>query len=670
MTRVAKDIEERVKKLRGTINRHRYLYHVLNKEEITPAALDSLKHELAGLEERYPELVTPDSPTQRVAGQALKEFRKVRHAVPQWSFNDAFDEDDIRAFDERVKRFLKSSPQYLAELKIDGLKIVLTYEKGVLKTAATRGDGVVGEDVTGNVRTIESVPLKLEKPISLIVEGEVWMARSVFERLNRGRKKKGEELFANPRNIAAGSIRQLDPNITRARELDSFIYDIASITGVALPATQEKELGLLRQLGFKVNSHFKKFEDIEGVIRYWQEWGKKKEREDYLVDGIVVKVNSRIHQEMLGYTGKSPRFGIAFKFPAEQVTTVVEDITLQIGRTGVLTPVAVLRPVKVAGSTVSRATLHNEDEIKRKDIRIGDTVVIQKAGDVIPEVVRVIGEMRTGREKIFKFPTHFPPCGGDGRIERVPGQAAYRCVAKNSYEQQRRKLEHFVSRQVFDINGLGKKVVAQLLEAGIITNFDDIFKIKRGDLDTLERFGERSIDNLLQAIEKSRRVTLARFIASLSIPQVGEETARDLAEYFKTAEKFAETTSGDLEKINGVGPVVARSIVEWLKDKENRKLFVRLLGQIRIVRALGSTSTKREFSGKSFVLTGTLEKMSRENAKEKIRALGGEVSESVSKNTDYVIVGAEPGEKIKKAQGLGVKILSEEEFLKLLGYSR
>lgn len=659
-----------MKKLRGTINRHRYLYHVLNKEEITPAALDSLKHELAGLEERYPELVTPDSPTQRVAGQALKEFRKVRHAVPQWSFNDAFDEDDIRAFDERVKRFLKSSPQYLAELKIDGLKIVLTYEKGVLKTAATRGDGVVGEDVTGNVRTIESVPLKLEKPISLIVEGEVWMARSVFERLNRGRKKKGEELFANPRNIAAGSIRQLDPNITRARELDSFIYDIASITGVALPATQEKELGLLRQLGFKVNSHFKKFEDIEGVIRYWQEWGKKKEREDYLVDGIVVKVNSRIHQEMLGYTGKSPRFGIAFKFPAEQVTTVVEDITLQIGRTGVLTPVAVLRPVKVAGSTVSRATLHNEDEIKRKDIRIGDTVVIQKAGDVIPEVVRVIGEMRTGREKIFKFPTHFPPCGGDGRIERVPGQAAYRCVAKNSYEQQRRKLEHFVSRQVFDINGLGKKVVAQLLEAGIITNFDDIFKIKRGDLDTLERFGERSIDNLLQAIEKSRRVTLARFIASLSIPQVGEETARDLAEYFKTAEKFAETTSGDLEKINGVGPVVARSIVEWLKDKENRKLFVRLLGQIRIVRALGSTSTKREFSGKSFVLTGTLEKMSRENAKEKIRALGGEVSESVSKNTDYVIVGAEPGEKIKKAQGLGVKILSEEEFLKLLGYSR
>lgn len=674
MEKITKVTEERVKKLRDTINHHRYLYHVLNKEEISPEVLDSLKRELVNLEVKYPALVTPDSPTQRVAGKALEEFRKVSHAVPQWSFNDAFDEADIRAFDERVKRNLKKKPQYLVELKIDGLKIVLTYEHGVLKTAATRGDGKVGEDVTNNIRTIESIPLKLEKNVGIIVEGEIWMAKSVFEKLNRAREKSGEELFANPRNIAAGSIRQLDPAITRARKLDSFIYDIASITDATLSPTQEEELKLLRQLGFKVNPHFKKFENIEGVIGFWKSWDlpagrqgrRKREKEDYLIDGVVVKVNSREYQETLGYTGKSPRFGIAFKFQAEQVTTVVESITLQVGRTGVLTPVAVLRPVSVAGSVVSRATLHNEDEIKRKDIRIGDTVVIQKAGDVIPEVVRVVAEMRTGKEKIFKFPSHFPLCGGDGRIERIEGQAAYRCVAKNSFEQQRRKLAHFASRHAFDIDGLGPKIINQLMDAEIISNFDDIFTIKKGDLETLERFGEKSIDNLLGSIERARQVSLARFIASLSIPQVGEETARDLAKHFKTAEKFARTDVDELEKLEGVGPIVARSILDWFANKENKKLFERLLKQVNIESVRNSTSNTLPLFGKSVVLTGTLEKMSRENAKEKIRALGGEAHESVSKNTDYVVTGADPGEKLEKANDLGVKVLNEQEFLKLL----
>ncbi len=675
MAGVPKDIKERVKKLRDTINRHRKLYHTHDKPEISDEAYDALIRELEDLEKKYPDIVSSDSPTRLVGDVVLKEFKKVPHQVPQWSFDNAFDEEDIRAFDDRVGRLLGGRPEYLAELKIDGLKIVLTYEGGVLKTAATRGDGRVGEDVTNNILTIKSIPHKINKPISIIVEGEIWMSKRHFDKLNKDRRARGEELFANPRNVAAGSIRQLDPKVTRARKLDSFIYDISSISGVILPKDQEGELKLLKELGFNVNMNFKKFNNIDGVIKYWKLWdlpaGRQEERrrdnEDYLIDGIVVKVNLRESQDRLGYTGKSPRFGIAFKFKAEQVTTVVEDITLQIGRTGVLTPVAMLKPVLVAGSVVSRATLHNEDEIARKDIRIGDTVVIQKAGDVIPEVVRVLEEMRTGKERVFKFPARFPLCGGDGQIERVPGQVAYRCVAKNSFEQQRRKLSYFVSRGVFDIDGLGPKIISQLMEAEIISNFDDIFTIKRGDLETLERFGEKSIDNLLLAIEKARNVTLARFIASLSISQVGEETARDLAEYFKTAEKFSETSIEELEKLDGVGPIVAHAVVDWFSLKENQKLFKRLLSLIHLQHVQHRVLHKNGLlAGKSFVLTGTLEKMSREDAKEKIRSLGGKIVGSVSKNTNFVVAGFDPGEKLIKAKSLGVKVLNEKEFFDML----
>ncbi|MSR87892.1 MAG: NAD-dependent DNA ligase LigA [Candidatus Zambryskibacteria bacterium] len=660
---VSKNIIERIEKLRVAINHYRYLYHVEDKEGIAPEALDSLKYELLTLEERYPELVTADSPTQRVGGKALDQFEKISHAVPQWSFNDAFELEDILAFDERVRKIIKREPTYIAELKIDGLKVVLSYERGILKTAATRGDGRVGEDVTQNVRTIESIPLKLEEPISIIVEGEIWMPKSVFKKLNIKREKQGEELFANPRNIAAGSIRQLDPSVTRERELDNFVYDIAALTGQTIPDTQEEELKLLKKLGFKVNPYFQKFENIKGVMSYWEEWHNKKDKQDYLIDGVVVKVNEKEFQDELGYTGKAPRFGIAFKFPAEQVTTVIENITLQLGRTGVLTPVAILRPVSVAGSTVSRATLHNEDEISRKDVRIGDTVVLQKAGDVIPEVVSVVKEMRTGKEKIFKFPSHFPLCGGDGHIERIPGQAAYRCVSKNSYEQQRRKLAHFASRNVFDIDGMGPKIITTLMNAKIISNFDDIFTIKKGDLETLERFGEKSIDNLLKSVEKARDVTLPRFIASLSIPQVGEETSRLLAKEFGVAERFVRATQEELQNIEGVGPIVAHSISEWFKDKENRKLFERLLKQVRIEKEIQRSG---KLLGMKFVLTGTLGHIAREEAKEKIYELGGEVSESVSSKTSYVVVGSDPGEKLKKAEELGVKILNEKEFLNLL----
>lgn len=671
MKKAGNDVRERIDKLRETINHYRYLYHVHDKEEITPEALDSLKHELKVLEDEYPELVTSDSPTQRVAGAPLKQFEKVRHSVPQWSYDDAFTIEDVKAFDARVRRGLRDafkeevSPTYAVELKIDGLKVVLSYEKGILVTAATRGDGRIGENVTMNIRTIDSVPLRLEEPVSTVVEGEVWMAKSIFEKLNKKRKEKGEVLFANPRNIAAGSIRQLDPAIARARELDTFVYDIARIDS-GVPPTQIEELNRLRELGFKVNPHFKEAKNINEVISYWEKWKNRAPKEDYLIDGVVIKVNERRYQEALGYTGKGPRFGIAFKFPAEQVTTIVEDITLQLGRTGVLTPVAILRPVSVAGSTVSRATLHNEDEINRLDIRIGDTVVIQKAGDVIPDVVKVVTEMRTGKEKKFAFPTHFPLCGGDGRIERIPGQAAYRCVEKNSFTQQKRKLYYFVSRHVFNIEGLGPKIIDQLLDAQIISNFDDIFMIEKGDLEALPRFGEKSIDNLLRAIDKARSVTLGRFIASLSIPQVGEETARDLALHFTTADRFAEASLSELEEISGIGPVVAREVTEWFKDAENRKMYDRLLSHVRIEKESAPISAGK-LKNKTFVLTGTLESMSRDEAKEKIRTLGGDVASSVSKNTDYVVAGSEAGEKLVKARELGIQVLDESEFLNLIG---
>ncbi len=662
---VPKDIKQRVEKLRETIEHYRYEYHVLNNEAISAEALDTLKDELVKLEEQYPELKTADSPTQRVAGEPLKEFKKVTHKVTQWSFNDAFTEEDIRAFHERVKRVLNGlSPTYVCELKIDGLKVVFEYKQGVLKTAATRGNGVVGEDVTMNVRTIQSVPLKLKRPIDIIVEGEVWMSKSNFAALNKEREKAGEALFANPRNVTAGSIRQLDPAIAASRKLDTFIYDVAQ-TSEKVPDKQSAELEYLRDLGFKVNPNFKRCDSIKEVIEYWQKWTKDAPKQDYLIDGVVVKVEERRYQEILGYTGKAPRFGIAFKFPAEQVTTVVEDIQLQVGRTGVLTPVAHLRAVKVAGSTVSRATLHNEDEIKRLDVRIGDTVIIQKAGDVIPDIVSVVKEMRTGKEKAFEFPETVAACGGDGRIERIPGQAAWRCVDKNSFIQQKRKMYHFASKIAFDIDGVGPKIIDALLEAELISTSADLFTLKRGDLLQLPRFAEKSVDNILEAIEKAREVTLPRFIIALSIPHVGEETAYTLAEYFRTIEDVAEASLDDLYKIKDIGDVVAASIVEWFKDKHNKQYLKQLLKQVKISNAKPKP-VSGAFAGKTFVLTGTLTSLSRDEAKEKIRAVGGEVASSVSKNTDYVVAGESAGSKLDKAQELGVTVIDENEFLAMM----
>ncbi len=672
-SRASKEIIERLAKLKASIEYHRYNYHVLDKPEISDEALDSLKNELVKIETEYPELITPDSPSQRVAGTPLPEFKKVAHKVPQWSFNDAFTIEDIKEFDARTKRFLKSEtgkdiwPSYVCELKIDGLKIVSEYKNGLLVAAATRGDGKVGEDVTMNIRTIESVPLRLNKDVDIIVEGEVWLSKSNFEKLNKEQERKGKPLFANPRNVAAGSIRQLDPSIVAERRLETFTYDIASY-GEKMPAKQELELTLLNELGFKVNKYFEPCRDIDEVISFWQKWQKKKDSLDYFIDGVVVKVNEKEYQDILGFTGKAPRYGIAFKFQAEQVTTIVEDIQLQIGRTGVLTPVAHLRPVLVAGSTVSRATLHNEDEIKRLDVRVGDTVILQKAGDVIPDIVKVLTEFRSGKEKPYVFPKKVSECGGDGSIERIPGQAAYRCVFKNSFAVQRRRLYHFASKHAFDIDGLGPKIVDKLLDSQLISNASDIFSLKAGDLATLEGFKEKSVTNLLEAIEKARDVSLARFIISLSIPQVGEETANDLAVHFKTLDSLREASVEEMQAINGVGDVVAESIYSWFRDGINKEAVQKLLKQVRIKHedSVRTTSKKQTLSGKTFVLTGTLPTLERDEAKEKIRVLGGNVSSSVSAKTDYVVAGESAGSKYDKAVELGVTILDEDEFLKLL----
>ncbi len=665
----SKETKERYEKLKETVRKHRYNYHVLDIEEISAEALDSLKHELSEIEKAHPELVTSDSPTQRVAGEPIDAFQKYEHKVAQWSFNDVFSEEEFADWQKRIKKILKEKlgqevePTYTCELKIDGLKVVLEYEKGVLLVASTRGDGKIGEDVTSNVRTIDSVPLKLEKEVDVIVEGEVWMGKKGLVKLNKKREKEGLEPFANVRNAAAGSIRQLDPQIASERPLDTFVYDIGQ-TGQNTPETQLDELKMLGELGFKVNREFVLCKNIEEVMEYRRRWMKKKDKEDYLIDGVVVKVNEKEYQEALGYTGKAPRYAIAFKFPAEQVTTVVEDIKLQLGRTGVLTPVAVLRPVEVGGVKVSRATLHNEDEIKRLDVSIGDTVVIQRAGDVIPDIVKVLKEMRTGKERKFRFPNKVPECGGDGSIERIPGEAAYRCVDMDSAHLQKEKLSHFVSKKAFNIDGLGPKIIDKLMEHSIISSFDDIFKIKTGDLEKLPNFKEKSVNNLIESINNSRKVTLPRLMVGLSIPFVGEETAYLLAEKLGTLRKIREAEVEELEAIDGAGEVVAKSIYDWFRNEKNSRMLERLLGEIkveeRVVRA-------GKFEGKTFVLTGTLEGLSRDEAKDKIRSAGGDVSSSVSQKTDYVVAGFDPGSKKDRAEKLGVKVIDENEFLSMLG---
>lgn len=659
-----KEAEIRLAKLRQLIDEARQAYHLENRSIMSEEALDSLKNELVSIETGYPDLITADSPSQRVAGGILPGFKKVKHQITQWSFNDAFTVEDLRDFDKRVKKMLGGqTPTYTAELKIDGFKIVLTYVDSVLVTAATRGDGAVGEDVTANVKLMESIPLRLNKPnLDVVVEGEIWMGKKEFARVNREQAKKNLPLYANPRNTAAGTIRQLDTNIVKERNLNCFIYDL-SASNFPIPTTQFAELKLLSELGFVVEKSFKELANIDEVINYWQVIEKKRDSLDFWVDGVVVKVNERAFQEELGYTGKAPRFGVAVKFAAEEATTVVEDIAFQVGRTGVVTPVAHLRPVLVAGSTVSRATLHNEDEIKRLDVRIGDTVILRKAGDIIPDIVRVLPELRPAKSKPFIFPSYLEECGGP--IERIPGEAVYRCVNKNSASILKRRFYYFVGKSAYDIAGCGPKVIDLLLEHGLISDFADLFDLKLGDLLILPRFGQKSAEKLLQSLEKASQVSLERFLIGLSINHVGEETAILLAHHFKTLEEIKKAGVVELSKIEGVGEVIAQSIYDWFRHKEHNKLLERLLKRVTI-KTIESKTSRQTLAGQVIVFTGTMPTLERETAKSLARGAGAKIASSVGLSVTLVVAGENAGSKLVEAEKLGIKIIDEIEFLKLI----
>jgi DNA ligase (NAD+) len=673
----SKATKQKVARLRKQIDELRYRYHVLNDPEVTDQMYEGLMDELRKIEEAHPSLVTPDSPTQRVAGEPAEKFEKVRHTVPQWSFNDAFTKEDIADWEERILKILEKKlgkrPQdlsYTCELKIDGLHIVLTYEKGVLKTAATRGNGKVGEDVTQNIKTIESVPLKLKKPATIVAEGEVWMGKKMFDALNKRREKKDLPLFANPRNAAAGTIRQLDPKVVAERKLSLSAYDIS---GGDAPSTQEGELKELKTLGFKVEAHWKHAKNVNDILAFHAAWEKKKNSEQFWIDGVVVKVNQKKYQDMLGYTGKAPRWAIAYKFPAEQGTTTIKDIYVQVGRTGALTPVALMEPVQLAGTTVTHATLHNFDEVKRLGVKIGDTVVVEKAGDIIPKVVRVLEKMRTGDEKSVRALKKCPICGS--RVERRDIasskkddslSAALFCTNSECYAREIENIKHFVSKKAFDIDGLGKKIVEQLVEEGLIKNPADFFTLTKGDIEPLERFAEKSAENLIDAIEKAKDVTLPRFLFGLGIHHVGEETAVRLADHFRSLGNIIDASKEDLEAVGDIGPRVAESIADYFSDSKNKKLVEELQKNGVHIQTQKPKAKSQKLKGKTFVLTGTLESLTRDEAKEGIRSAGGDVSGSVSKKTDYVVVGKEPGSKYEKAKKLGVKILDEKDFLILL----
>jgi len=670
------EAKNRIEKLKKQFQQIDYAYYVLDKPLVSDAVRDSLKRELSTLEFQYPDLITPDSPTQRIGGRALGKFEKVRHTKKRYSLDDVFSFNEVIAFDDRVKKFigLKKTRgiDYICELKIDGLNMTLIYKKGVFSQAITRGDGFVGEDVTHTVKTVASVPLKLNQPVDIEVSGEIFMPISSFKKLEQEATKKNGTTPANPRNAAAGTIRQLDPKIAADRDLRAFFY---SINSQRMPS-QLKTLEELKSLGFPVESHFRKIDQIQSAKDFFQYAGNIRKKLDYQVDGIVIKVNNTKLQQELGHTAKTVRWACAYKFAAEQATTKVKDIQIQVGRTGVLTPVAHLDPISVAGSTVSRATLHNQDEIDRLGIKIGDTVVVQKAGDIIPDIVQVLPKLRTGKEKKFLMPHKCPSCGAE--IVRTEGEAAHRCSNPDCFAQSKEKLYHFVSRAAFNIDGLGPKIIDQLLDVGLIKDASDIFTLTLGDLEPLERFAAKSAENLIQSIEKSKKISLAKFIYSLGIRNVGEQTsillARKIFYSSKTdispenfLSKIQSLTQDELGTVNDIGPVVAQSIYDYFHNQKNIELINNLFKHgVRIYAETKTEAGLLPFQGKNFVLTGTMRSLTREQAKDKIRALGGQVISTVSKNIDYVVLGTDPGSKYGRAQKLNLNIIKEKEFLKLI----
>ena len=661
------DYIERLEELKKLIREHDYNYYVLDDPQISDYAYDLLMQELLEIENAHPELITADSPSQRVGGKAVDEFPSFTHRTPLLSLGNSYGEEDLREFDRRVKNDLGvDKVEYAVEYKIDGLSIALSYENGILVTGATRGDGYVGEDVTNNIKTVKNIPLKLRLPAEIMeARGEVYLPRASFERLNKIREENGEPLLANPRNAAAGSIRQLDPKIAAERDLRAIIYNILYLEGAEMPPTQSECLNYLKEQGFTASVPLVS-DDIDEIVEYCKSQGEKRHELDYDIDGMVIKVNSLAYQERLGFRAKNPRWAIAYKFPPEQVKTKLEDILVQVGRTGVVTPVAQLTPVSVAGSVVSRATLHNEDYIKQKDIKIADTVIIEKAGEVIPAVVEVDKSKRNGSEREFVFPENCPECGTP--LVRLEGEAAIRCPNNiHCPAQVREGIIHFVSRDGMNVDGLGPAVINQLYHAQLIKDAADLYYLTKEQLLSLERMGEKSADNLLKSLEKSKNCSLAALIFSLGIPLVGLTVAKTLAKTFGSIDKLSKTPYEELVAIDAIGAKIAQSVTDYFTAERNQEFLKRLkLAGIKMEEESQEIAKNEAFAGKTFVLTGTLSTMERKAAQEKIESLGGKAASSVSKKTDYVVVGENAGSKLNKARELGITVLSEEEFLNML----
>ncbi|HOE13409.1 MAG TPA: NAD-dependent DNA ligase LigA [Candidatus Saccharicenans sp.] len=658
------EARKRIEELRQQIIYHEKKYYVDNDPQISDYEFDQLMAELKRLEKAFPEFITPDSPTQRIGEQPVEGFPTVEHRWPMLSIENCYDVDGLREFDERVRKLLPGEKiEYVAELKIDGVSMSVRYNGGKYQQAVTRGDGFRGDDVTAQVKTIRSLPLTIPLTEDVEVRGEVYLPYESFQKINEERGKNGEPLFANPRNATAGSIRLLDPKEVARRRLDIFLYYIF-INGQEMPS-QWENLQQLKKLGFKINPHSRLCQNIEEVISYHREWTEKRDSLDYDVDGVVVKVNSTRQRQMLGATAKSPRWAIAFKFPARQATTRIKDIIIQVGRTGALTPVAILEPVQISGTTISRCTLHNEEELRRKDIRIGDYVLLERSGDVIPHIVSVMKERRTGQEKPFVWPKKCPVC--HSTLYKEEDEAISHCLNPSCPARIRESIIHFASRRAMNIEGLGEALVDQLLASGLVKKIPDLYHLKYEDLVQLERMGPKSARHLLDQIEASKSRELWRLIFALGIRHVGEKMAQTLARRYKDLERLASAPEEDLMQIEGIGPEVAKEIVFFFSQPENRGLLKELKQAGLKFKETEKESGSRPLEGLTFVLTGTLSSMTRDEAKEKIEQLGGNVSSSVSRNTDYLVVGEEPGSKLARARELGVKIIYEKEFLALLG---
>jgi DNA ligase (NAD+) len=663
------DVRSEIERLRELIERHDRLYYIEDKPEISDHEYDKLIKRLQNLEDKHPELITPNSPTQRVGGEPIKGYNTVKHIISMLSMDNTYSADELRDFDKRVRKNLDGErAEYTVELKIDGASVSLLYRNGMLEVGSTRGDGVNGDDITHNIRTIKSVPLQIRDkgtkvPRLLEVRGEIFMTFKAFKELNRDAEKHREEPFANPRNAAAGSLKLLDPKIVAKRRLDIFIYGIGHFEGSGFKS-QSEVLEFLKTAHFKVNPHISKFNDIEDVIKYCDKWEKKKDDLDYHIDGMVVKVDSFRQQERLGVTTKAPRWLIAYKFPAERVATKLLDITVQVGRTGTLTPVAMLKPVHASGTTVSRSTLHNFDEIDRLEVKIGDMVLIEKSGEIIPKVIKVLKEKRTGREKNFKIPTKCPICGS--KVVKDEGEVAIRCENVSCPALVRGSVLHFASRNAMDVEGLGDALVNQLVDKGLIKDYGDIYYLAVEKVQGLERMAEKSAQNLIEAIEKSKNNSLSRLIFALGIRHVGVHAAWVLAQRFGSIDNIAKQSAEDLTKIHEIGDVMAASICNFFKERANKAVLKKLQDAGVKMKEAPKKKVSSRLEGKAVVVTGSLADYSRDQIESLIRDLGGRPSSSISKNTDFLVAGKSPGSKFDKAKKLGVKIIDEEEFKKLI----